>query len=117
MAGWADDLVELSGELWMRRQVFPERQAEDLGVGWSARAHILEHAAPGVSEAPADAFQVEAEAHSRVQQPAGGFVQREAPRLGLLEDALGNQLFEDAVEHVGIAAGRGSEGPDAVRAR
>jgi hypothetical protein len=75
-------------------QVLPERQAEQLVVGGSARADGAEEAPPRVGHAAADATQVKTELHRGVEQLQGCFIEREPTGRWLLKDALVHQMPE-----------------------
>jgi hypothetical protein len=66
-----------------------------------------------VRHAATHSVEVEAQANGAVQQPAGGFIEREAARRRLFEDAFARQVAQHAVERVAVGAGESGEIADA----
>lgn len=112
----SDEGVEARRDLRMGVQVLPERQAENLVVGGSACPDVGEEAAPCVGKTAADAFEVKAQTLRWVEEPPGGFVQRESAGLRFLKDAFAHQMFEHPVQDIGVALRRRRKVIDFVRA-
>src|SRR5262249_32634114 len=80
--------VKAGRDVRMRFQVLPEGQAEQLVVGRNACPDEAEEAAPGISHAPTDATQVQAELLRWIEQLQSGFIERELTGYWLLKDAF-----------------------------
>ena len=87
----------------MDGQVLPEGLPEHLLVGRLAGADVVEQRPPGMGHPAADAVEIE---ERRLREPFGGAVDCEPSGRFLGEHALGDEVTEDGMEGVAVAAGR-----------
>ena len=104
--GRPDELVEFSRDLRMGGQVCPERPPEHLLVGRLAGADVVEQRPPGTGHPAADALKIE---EAPVCELLRGLVAGEPAGRFLGEHSLGDQVTEDGVQGVTVAAGRRGE--------
>jgi hypothetical protein len=88
-----------------------------LVVGGSARPDVGEEGAPRVRKTAADALEVKAVTLRWVEQPLGGFVQREPAGRRLLKHASAHQVPEHPTQGIGVAACRRGKAIDLSGAR
>ena len=110
--GRSHERVEVRRDLRVRGEILPERPAEHLLVGGLAGADVVEQRAPGMGHPAADALEIE-EA-PRIGELLGCVVAGEPSRCWLPEHAVGDQVAQDGVQGIAVAAGRRGQVGDVV---
>ena len=113
----SDQRIEVGRDGRVRLQILPERPPEHRVMDGFASADRCQQTAPGIRHASANAVQIEAKPHARLEKLPGRVIEIENARLRFLEDSRAHQVAQQAVEGFLVRAAGFRQVPDLSGAR